>query len=185
MDSNSDGVVKSWRAMRGQVKRLNKSGKLFFFKFLGLGRRGRGGSHSLPGRLIACVASHWLVEMGEAERKIKGRTLVGRNRLQKSAVHSLASRRQKPRPCLAPAMTQGAKNYKVRQPPPFRALKFASAKTRLAPSPTPQLHHQSDRSGLHPSVEVSIGIDIISIVPFRAQLCRDARFSVLYWEGKH
>ena len=32
---------------------------------------------------------------------------------------------------------------------------------------------------------VAIGIDIISIVPFRAQLCRDARFSVLYWEGKN
>jgi hypothetical protein len=87
MDSNSDGVVKNWRARLqcvDKVKRLNKSGKLFFFKFLGLGRRGQGGSHSLPGRLIACVASRWLVKMREAERKLKGRILAGRNGLQKA-----------------------------------------------------------------------------------------------------
>lgn len=116
--------------------------------------------------------------------KERGRPWSGAMGCRKITARSLASRRQKARLCLAPAMTQGAKNYKIRQPPPFPGVKFASAKTRLAPSPTPQLHHQSDRSGLRPSVEVAAGIDIISIVPFRAQLYPDARFSVLYWEGK-
>jgi hypothetical protein len=172
--------------MRGQVKEAQQVRKVVFLQISWV-RAARARRVTFVAWAAYCLRGLTLVgRNGRGGTKNKGgRTLVGRNRLQKSAVHSLASRRQKPRPCLAPAMTQGAKNYKVRQPPPFRALKFASAKTRLAPSPTPQLHHQSDRSGLHPSVEVSIGIDIISIVPFRAQLCRDARFSVLYWEGKH
>ena len=137
----------------------------------------------LGGLLLAWPHAGWSKWERWNENK-RGGPWSGATGCRKSTVRSLASRRQKPRACLAPAMTQGEKNYKIRQPPPFPGVKFASAKTRLAPSPTPQLYHQSDRSGLRPSVEVAIGIDIISIVPFRAQLCPDARFSVLYWEGK-
>jgi hypothetical protein len=91
------------------------------------------------------------------------------------AAASLASRRQKGRRRLAWAMTQGAKNYKIRQPPLF-PRPFCKRQDSPCTEPNPQLHHQSDRSGLHPSVQVTTGIDIISIVPFRAQLSPDARF---------
>lgn len=137
----------------------------------------------LGGLSLAWPHAGWS-KSGRRNEKERGAPWSGAAGCRKSAARSLASRRQKARLCLVPAMTQGAKNYKIRQPPPFPGVKFASAKTRLAPSPNPQLHHQSDRSGLRPSVEVAAGIDIISIVPFRAQLCPDARFSVLYWEGK-
>ena len=171
--------------MHGQSEEAQKSGKNVFLQI----------------SQVKAARARWITFVAWAAYRLRGLTLVGQNEgggtkkkggapwsgatgCRKSAARSLASRRQKARLCLVPAMTQGAKNYKIRQPPPFPGVKFASAKTRLAPSPTPQLHHQSDRSGLRPSVEVAAGIDIISIVPFRAQLCPDARFSVLYWEGK-
>jgi hypothetical protein len=95
----------------------------------------------------------WVTFVAWAAYRLRGLTLVGRNwgggmknkgagpwsgatGCRKSAARSLASRRQKARLCLAPTMSQGAKNYKIRQPPPLPGAKFASAKTRLAPSPT-------------------------------------------------
>jgi hypothetical protein len=68
--------------MHGTGEEAQKE-KLLFFKFLGLGRRGPGWVTFRCLRLIACVASRWLVETGEVEGKIKGRALVGRNGLQK------------------------------------------------------------------------------------------------------
>ena len=140
--------------MRGQVEEAQKVRKVVFLQISWV-RAARARRVTFVAWAAYCLRGLTLVgQNGRGGTKIKG---ADPGRAQRAAetppVHSLASRRQKPRPCLAPAMTQGAKNYKVRQPPPFWGVKFASAKTRLAPSPTPQLHHQSDRSGLRPSVD--------------------------------
>jgi hypothetical protein len=57
--------------------------KLFLVELLGLGRRGLGGSHSLPGRLFGLRGLTGIGSRAKHGMENRGRTLVGRNGLQK------------------------------------------------------------------------------------------------------
>ena len=71
----------------------------------------------LGGLSLAWPHAGWS-KWGRRNEKERGAPWSGATGCRKSAARSLASRRQKARLCLVPTMTQGAKNYKIRQPPP-------------------------------------------------------------------
>lgn len=137
----------------------------------------------LGGLSLAWPHAGWS-KWGRRNEKERGAPWSGATGCRKSAARSLASRRQKARLCLAPAMTQGAKNYKIRQPPPFPGVKLQAP--RLA------LHRAQTLNSITKATEAVCALQSrsppasISFLSchFRAQLYPDARFSVLYWEGK-
>jgi len=84
----------------------------------------------LGGLSLAWPHAGWS-KWGRRNEKERGAPWSGATGCRKSAARSLASRRQKARLCLAPAMTQGAKNYKIRQPPPFPGVKLQAPRLAL------------------------------------------------------
>jgi hypothetical protein len=102
----------------------------------------------------------------KAEWKIGAAPRSGAAGCRDEPVAGLVARRLKRRGGLAWAMTQGCKKYKIRRPPLFPGVKFCKRQDSPCTEPNPQLPRHSDRSGLHPSVQVDAGGDSTSILPF-------------------
>lgn len=129
--------------------------KLVFPQISRVRAAGGRGSHSLLGGTFDLRGLLVIGSLGGVAAWKKGATpWSGAKVLQKGATAGLASRRQKAWRGLAWAMSQRAKNYKIRQPPPLPGRKTCKRQDSPCNELVPQLHHPRGRSGLHPSVQV-------------------------------